>query len=217
MDEFKPNWELIETEYRAGIKSLRQIGAEHGITETAIRKRGKKGAWVRNLAVRIREKTDDLVRKEVVRNRVFANHEPSANQIEIENQIVEVNANLAKDVLLRHRSDIKRLRDVWNAHLEEIDATESLDLPKRVKVTKDLSDTLKNLIGLERESYGIDSRFEETEEKLIVFDATETARRVAFLLAQVDTKTIEATEAQQFTGIYHASRHEVSSSSNRTM
>lgn len=33
----KPDWEAIETAYRAGIMSLRDIGALYGVTEGAIR------------------------------------------------------------------------------------------------------------------------------------------------------------------------------------
>ena len=38
----KPDWEAIETAYRAGVMSLREIAAQHGISEDAIRYRGRK-------------------------------------------------------------------------------------------------------------------------------------------------------------------------------
>lgn len=41
------DWELIERDYRAGIKTLRQIGDEHGVSHTAIQKHAKKRAWDR--------------------------------------------------------------------------------------------------------------------------------------------------------------------------
>mgnify|MGYP001581759619 CR=1 FL=1 len=44
-----PQWERIELDYRAGIKSLRQIAAEQGISEGAIRKRAKRDDWSRDL------------------------------------------------------------------------------------------------------------------------------------------------------------------------
>ena len=37
----KPDWEAIETAYRAGVMSLREIASLHGISEGAIRKRAK--------------------------------------------------------------------------------------------------------------------------------------------------------------------------------
>lgn len=38
----KPDWEAIETAYRAGVMSLREIASQHGISEGAIRKRAKR-------------------------------------------------------------------------------------------------------------------------------------------------------------------------------
>jgi hypothetical protein len=35
-----PDWEAIESAYRAGVMSLREIASQHGISEGAIRKRG---------------------------------------------------------------------------------------------------------------------------------------------------------------------------------
>ncbi|MEP8692966.1 hypothetical protein [Enterobacter roggenkampii] len=35
----KPDWEAIETAYRAGVMSLREIASQHGISEGAIRNR----------------------------------------------------------------------------------------------------------------------------------------------------------------------------------
>jgi hypothetical protein len=37
-----PDWEAIESAYRAGVLSLRDIGDKYGVTEGAIRKRAKK-------------------------------------------------------------------------------------------------------------------------------------------------------------------------------
>ncbi|MGL9721558.1 hypothetical protein [Symbiopectobacterium sp.] len=46
----KPDWEAIESAYRAGVLSLREIAAQYGngITEGAIRKKAAKLDWVRN-------------------------------------------------------------------------------------------------------------------------------------------------------------------------
>jgi len=42
-----PDWEAIESAYRAGVLSLRVIGAQYGVTEGAIRKRAKNLGWER--------------------------------------------------------------------------------------------------------------------------------------------------------------------------
>ncbi|EEA2385844.1 hypothetical protein DIR92_21720, partial [Salmonella enterica subsp. enterica serovar Typhi] len=51
----KPDWEAIETAYRAGIMSLRDIGALYGVTEGAIRKKAKKLEWVRKNITQVRK------------------------------------------------------------------------------------------------------------------------------------------------------------------
>jgi uncharacterized protein YjcR len=50
----KPDWEAIETAYRAGMMSLREIAAQHGISEGAIRKRAKRDDWSRDLAAKVK-------------------------------------------------------------------------------------------------------------------------------------------------------------------
>ncbi|OSE45096.1 hypothetical protein [Salmonella enterica] len=51
----KPDWEAIETAYRAGVMSLRDIGALYGVTEGAIRKKAKKLEWVRKDGTQVRK------------------------------------------------------------------------------------------------------------------------------------------------------------------
>lgn len=42
------DWVAIEGAYRSGHGSLREIAGEHGLTEGAIRKRAKRGGWLRD-------------------------------------------------------------------------------------------------------------------------------------------------------------------------
>ncbi|MBD7804705.1 hypothetical protein HPN22_05865 [Klebsiella pneumoniae] len=50
-----PDWEAIESAYRAGVLSLRDIGDKYGVTEGAIRKRAKKFDWVRKASTQVRK------------------------------------------------------------------------------------------------------------------------------------------------------------------
>ncbi|QSI12249.1 hypothetical protein FA956_10875 [Klebsiella quasipneumoniae] len=50
-----PDWEAIESAYRAGVLSLRDIGDKYGVTEGAIRKRAKKFEWVRKEGTQVRK------------------------------------------------------------------------------------------------------------------------------------------------------------------
>ncbi len=58
------DWERIALDYRAGIKTLRQIAEEHGITHGAINKRAKRDGWERDPsrgAVRVELATEDAL------------------------------------------------------------------------------------------------------------------------------------------------------------
>ncbi|ELY6202300.1 hypothetical protein C5952_17610 [Cronobacter sakazakii] len=52
----KPDWGAIESAYRAGVMSLREIGALYGVTEGAIRKKARKLEWVRKGGTQLRKK-----------------------------------------------------------------------------------------------------------------------------------------------------------------
>ncbi len=94
---------------------------------------------------------------------------------------------------MEHRGDIKRARQITNALFDELGAEcadvaaleklgelmldpddkgqdklndlyhKIISLPSRVKSMKDLSDSLKTLIGLEREAYSIENKAETKE------------------------------------------------------
>lgn len=176
----RPDWEAIESAYRAGVMSLREIASQHGISEGAIRKRAKKDDWSRDLNAKIKSRADDLVRKEEVRKQVRTETTLS------ERVLIEATAEVIANVRMEHRGDIRRARELANVLFDEL-STECADvsvlsklgdlmfspddngrdklneiyhsiisLPERVKSAKALSETLKNLIGLERQAYGLD-------------------------------------------------------------
>ncbi|CDH22356.1 hypothetical protein [Xenorhabdus bovienii] len=176
----KPDWEAIESAYRAGLMSLREIASQHGISEGAIRKRAKRDDWSRDLAAKVKERTDDLVRKKEVRRQVRSETTFS------ERVLIEATAEVIATVRMAHRGDIRRAREIINmlfdelgAECADVDALRQLgeimfqpddngrdrlnevyqsiiSLPERVKAVKALSDAMKNLIGLERQAYDID-------------------------------------------------------------
>lgn len=176
----KPDWEAIESAYRAGVMSLREIASQHGISDTAIRKRAKKEEWTRDLAAKIQAKADDLVRRREVRTKVRSENATS------ERELIEANAEVIATVRMEHRGDIRRARTLANSLFDELEAecadVEALrklgelmlnpddngrdrlnelyhaiiSMPERVKSMKALSETLKNLIGLERQAYSMD-------------------------------------------------------------
>lgn len=176
----RPDWEAIESAYRAGVMSLREIASQHGISEGAIRKRAKRDEWSRDLNAKVKERADDLVRKAEVRKQVRTEKTLS------ERVLIEATAEVIATVRMEHRGDIRRARTLANALFDELEAEcadiEALrtlgqmmldpdengrdrlnelyhaiiSMPERVKSMKALSETLKNLIGLERQAYSMD-------------------------------------------------------------
>lgn len=175
-----PDWERIEADYRAGVLSLREIAALHdGVNHVAITRRAKKEGWVRDLSGRIQAKADELVTKRTVTDGVTAERAVS------DRAIVEANAEVIAGIRLAHRKDITRSRTLAMALLGELEQqTGNLELfeqlgellrspddrgmdrlndlyqkvistPGRIDGMKKLAETLKNLIGLEREAYGL--------------------------------------------------------------
>lgn len=177
------DWGAVEKDYRAGVKSLRQIAQEQGISEGAIRKRAKRDEWSRDLAEKVRQKADELVRKDAVRNEVRTG-EKSAEARTTERDIVEANAEVQAQIRRDHRRDIGRLRRLTNTLADELELStehrevfeeainalyandevgsaralqKAMSLPGRITSLEQLSRTLTHLVKLEREAFGIDN------------------------------------------------------------
>lgn len=60
-----PDWEAIESAYRAGSLSVRAIGEKHGVNHATILKRANKEGWQRDLTEKVRAATKAKVTKSV--------------------------------------------------------------------------------------------------------------------------------------------------------
>ena len=176
------DWEAIERDYRAGILSVREIGLANGCTHTAINKRAKAEGWARDLKAKIKAKAEALVSKREVSKEV------SSKAAETERQIIDANAEAIVSIRMGHRNDIRRSRALTNKLLEELEGLTDnrelfeqlgelmhspddkgmdrlndlyrkvVELPNRTKVMKELADTLRILIALERQAYNLDEQ-----------------------------------------------------------
>ena len=179
-----PDWERIELDYRAGIKSLREISDGSGVSHVTISKRAKKAGWVRSLTAKIQAKADDLVNKAGVNSCVNAVNAVS------ERQIVEVNAEAIATIKLAHRKDIHRKRAIVARLMDELEAQvgpenaalladlgeimrepdesgqdkrndlyrKIVSLPERAKTAKTLAETLRITVDMERQAFGMDAK-----------------------------------------------------------
>jgi hypothetical protein len=211
-DKQPVDWERIEQLFRAGVLSLREIAAAcPGSNHVAIARRAKKEGWVQDLSAKIKAKANDLVTRQAVTADV------TAERAVTDRTLIEINAQVIANVRMAHRGDISRSRSVANKLLDELEGLTDnrdlfeqlgellrseddkgqdkrndlymrvIDLPARTKTMKDLADTLKNLIALERQAYDLGNKPEgEGGDKPESTDHTdnEVARRIAFLLAK---------------------------------
>lgn len=176
----RPDWEAIESAYRAGVMSIREIASQYEITHQAISKRAKKEGWERDLKAKVKARAENLVSKREVASLVATEKAIS------ERQLIEANAEVIANVRMEHRGDIRRARELTNNLFDELSAEcadvpalrklgelmfspddngrdklneiyhSIISLPERVKSAKALSEILKNLVGLERQAYGLD-------------------------------------------------------------
>lgn len=183
-----PDWIRIEADYRAGVKTLRQIAGEHGITHGAINKRAKRDDWTRDLAAKIRAKADALV------SRAAVSTEVTKQKLATEQQVVEAGAHTQASIRLAQQDRIARAGVTVQRLLDEVEkaSTEpglfarieavlaqaakgeeleeperqmlsdglqrALSLGNRTSVVRQLMEALRIQVVLEREAYGIDPR-----------------------------------------------------------
>lgn len=112
------DWSLIEKEYRTGIKTLRQIASENGVSHVAIQKRAVKEDWPRDLRARIQSKTEEKVNKALV---TTVNKSVTKNAKLTEQQIVEVNAELLSRADLVNRSDVTQAINISRSQMSELE------------------------------------------------------------------------------------------------
>jgi hypothetical protein len=203
------DWERIEIDYRAGIKTLRQIADEQGITHGAVNKRAKRDGWTRDLAAKIQQKANDLVSRATVSATV-------SKELKIaEREVVDANGAAVASVRLAHRRDIHRSRGIVMQLMAEMElhsgpenaaaladlgelmrsgddrAQDKLNdiyqkiisLPSRAKTMRDLGESLRVLVALEREAFGLSDVPDSKPESSISDDDLDA--KLAMLAAKV--------------------------------
>lgn len=175
------DWEAIQNDYRAGIKSLRMMACEYGISHVSIKKRADKEGWSRDLVAKIKVATQARLNRAMVNSMVNSETRVS------EKRLIQAAAETQKNIILEHRRVIGRISAIFMSLLAELEALTNnkhlfeelgevmnngdldqdrrnqlynriIELPMRVASAKKLVDILKTLVGLEREAFGIDGK-----------------------------------------------------------
>lgn len=173
------DWAAIEVEYRKGAMSVRALAAEHGLSDTAIRKKANNLGWERDLAEKIHQKAEALVRAKEVRTQVRANKRIT------EKREIEVAATIQAEKIMAHRAELTQWRDIEMQLMTELVATSGnielmsqigelmakpdeagidklndlyrkvITLPGRVDTLKKLAEVREKRINLERRVFNI--------------------------------------------------------------
>lgn len=188
------DWSLIEVDYRAGVKTLDQIGKEYGVTKGRISQVAKRDGWVRDLAKKIAAKAEAKV------NAAAVNKELNKERVRLaEQEVVEANAELQYRIRMEHRTDIGKTRGLFKKLLAEVesatdekdslkafltkaadmvdraleDVTDKLDISETRGLLKDIRDDVHKLTSLS-------NRIEQTKKLTEVLEKLVRLEREAF-------------------------------------
>lgn len=182
----KVDYEAIEPGWRAGIKSPAQLAAEYteatgiSVSRSAIIKHFDKIGVPRDLSAKVHAKADAMVAEAMVTGKV------STETTMADAAIINAAAIDVATIRISHRRDIAMSRELCVTLLHELQAQTGnmpglvelgeilrapnengadrlndiyravISLPERSKTMKALQESLRGLVGMEREAYGLD-------------------------------------------------------------
>lgn len=200
----------LEVEYRAGIKSLRTLGAEFGLSGARVAQIAEEEDWTRDLKARIRAATEAKL------NSAILNVKVDSDKVALEDEVVDANANRQVGVVRRQGERIGKLTDIADRMTKELadkldNAVELevlgdllhapddkgrdklneiyrkvIDFPNRVSALKNLVETSKTLIALERQNVGLadNANGEADSGPKTEMSDSEAARRIAYVFSK---------------------------------
>ncbi len=186
MSNLKPDWDLVERDYRLGQLSVRQIAGKYGVAVSTVVRRAKNGAWVRDLSEKVRIATEARLAEEAAK--AHASHALVQERVHDRAQkaytgITEA-AEANTSIVMRHRHDIVRLRNIFAETADELQSVsgksaeieclikavvdqtgdvdlgaalaKALSLKSRTESLDKLAAVLTKCVTLERQAFGID-------------------------------------------------------------
>lgn len=172
MGKRKPiDWAACESEYRAGVLSLRALAEKYGCAESAIRDRAKRYNWARDLSEEVRKETNARLLREELRSELRT---PNAREV------IGASADLRVAVITTHRKDISQLhalKRILATRLSQVlDGVQPDGVCLGAKespgdLLEKLSRVTSRLIPLERQAHNLD----EATPQVSVTSTTNTA------------------------------------------
>jgi len=144
----KYDWEAIEADYSAGVKSIRSIAGEHGVAESTIRKRANRDGWQRDLSTSVRS----AVKAKLVRGK------GAQSDVRTDADIIDSASSEMAQVVMGHRTLISQWRGISTKLAITLDEM-TVDEENHNEFARSLNsgvDALGKCIKLERQAYGMD-------------------------------------------------------------
>lgn len=180
------DWAWIQVQYETTGRSIQDIARQAKVQPTAIISRASQLGWTRRAETTVVQKAAEII----AQSQEKARQELQAKTEIIE----RVNVEMQAKVLLEHRKDIQRARKLCMNLLGELEAIYDnlpelqsvgealrsenekgvdkmndayraiISLPERSKSLKALGESMKTLIALERQAFGIKGVLEDAED-----------------------------------------------------
>lgn len=162
----RADWEAIERDYRTGQFTDQELADKHGnvVSRQAISKRAKEKEWQKDLSREVRQATKAKLIAEQVREQVAGEvAEKVAKSGNATVQAVLAAAETNKQVILGHRRDIAKVREITmtlvtslETAAAEKDAAKRLPLGELVLTAQRAGQAVGRLQQLERVAFGLD-------------------------------------------------------------
>lgn len=204
----RADWEAIERDYRTGQFSDQELADKHGnvVTRQAVSKRAKGKGWQKDLSREVRQATKAKLIAEQVAEKVAGEvADRVAKNSNATVQAVLAAAETNKQVILGHRRDIAKVRDITmalvttlEAAVAEKDAAKRLPLGELVLTAQRAGQTVGRLQNLERIAFGLDEPDDPASAAAGVSSLTDAQRaaRLASLVAQARQRKEEGDHAE---------------------
>ena len=148
----QPDWEAIESAYRAGSLSVRSIAERYEVSHVAIAKKAKKEGWQRDLSEKVRKAVKAKVTGAVTTDGY-------QSKVVTEEQIIEDASNEGAAVVLSHRAGLAKWRAIADKLSDTLSGMEVVaenlgDFSRALNAGVDAQ--LKVIKG-ERQAYNLDA------------------------------------------------------------
>lgn len=114
------DWEAIERDYRTGQFTLQELEAKHGPGFADISRRAKRDAWTKDLRQAVKQATSAAVLAETTKGIAKA---ITKNTAETTKNVVLAAAEVNKQIILGHRDDLSRMRQLALSLMDEVAAS----------------------------------------------------------------------------------------------